>query len=241
MKKIIFYCICSIVILSSCTNSKDKVLEKKTPISKSQKNGFVLNGSFNEYLTSKVYLNKIIDHNLYPIDSAIVTNNQFSFVGIVTYPERFALTYHNYSAATILIIENTDFEVEINASNIQEPIIKGSPLNNKLTEYKLASKEIFSKIQYLFPHFQKARLENDAEKLVQIEKDFKNIEIEHANFTYQFIEQNIDSYVAVMILRDQLKIVPMDTIRIKNTFQLLPETVKHIPDAEIIEATLNLH
>jgi hypothetical protein len=241
MKKIIFYCLCSIFILNSCTNAKEKTSEEETSKPVIKNNGFVLKGSFNEYLTDEVYLNKIIEQSLYPIDSAIVKNNKFTFQGIVTYPERFAITFQNYSEAVILIIENTAFEIEINATDLQEPIIIGSPLNNELTNYKIASKNIFNKIQYLFPHFQKARLENDSEKLLKIGEDFKNIENEHAHFTYQFIEQNSNSYVAVMLLRDQLKKIPIDTLRIENTYKLLSEKVKHTQDAEIITTTLNLH
>ena len=241
MKKIVFYCLCSFAILSSCTqNSKEKSIKNKQEIVQTN-NGFVLTGSFNEYLTDKVYLNKIIEQNLFPIDSAIVENNKFSFHGIVNYPERFALTFGNYSNTVILIIENSTFNIELNATNLQEPIIEGSPLNTQLLNYKNASKEIFNKIAYLSPHFQKARLENDSEKLKQIGEDFKNIEKEHANFTYNFIEQNNNSFVAVMLLRDQLKVIPMDTVRIQNTYQLLSENIKQSSDAQIIETTLNLH
>ena len=93
---------------------------------------------------NEVYLNKIIENTLYPIDSAVIKNNQFIFKGVVSYPERFSLTFENYSASLVLILENTNFEVEIDPNFIQEPVIKGSPLNSKLNEYKQHSKKIFS-------------------------------------------------------------------------------------------------
>jgi TatD DNase family protein len=142
----------------------------------SVKNGFVLHGTLKSFLSDKVYLNKIIANDIQPVDSAKIENNQFVFQGIVDYPERFILSFENSSTAVIFIVENTNFAILLDPDQIEEPVIKGSELNNKLNEYKLASKNIFKKIDYLFPRFQKARLENDVKKLDEIGNELKNIE-----------------------------------------------------------------
>jgi len=237
MKKLIFCCCCSLVLF--CCNVPEKKTVQK--INKSSFNGFELNGTLNSYLSDKVYLNKIIDLNYYPIDSALIKNNEFTFKGIVEYPERFALTFENYSNSLILILENTNFEININPISLQEALISDSPLNSKLENYKNKSKNIFKKIESLFPRFQKARLENDAEKLAEIVKKMNTIEDEFQEYTYHFIKNNSDSFVSVMILRDQLKSSKIDTIRVKEAYYLLSENVKQCPDAHIIETTLNLH
>lgn len=238
MKKIIVYCICSIIILSSCSTPEKKSIERE---SISPTNSFEVVGTLQSYLSDKVYLNKIIEETLYPIDSSLIKNNQFTFNGIVEYPERFALTFENYSAVIVFILENTKFNMEINPVAIQDPIITGSSLNASLMEYKTISKSIFKKIDYLFPKFQKARLENDAEKLEEIGARMKLIETEFTEFSYRFIEKNDTSFVAAMILRDLLKSSNIDTLRIKKSYQLLSNKVKEGPDAEIIALTLNLH
>lgn len=237
MKKLIIGCLCSIFIIYSCNNSVENSIKKE---SNTTSNGFILKGTLKSYLANKVYLNKIIENTIYPIDSAIIENNRFFFKGMVTYPERFALTFENYSASTILIVENTSFEIEINPTLIENPIIKGSPLNATLTEYKLASKKIFSKIELLFPKFQKARLENDADKLTEIGNEMKTIETEFRDYSYDFIKKNKDSYVAGMILRDQLKATSIDTIRIRETYKLLSKKVKKGTDAQLIEISLSI-
>lgn len=238
MKKIIF-AFCGILILWSCSNNtKEQSIEKTVS---NVSNSFQINATLSSYLANKVYLNKIFENNLYPIDSAIIKDNKFIFKGIVDYPERFALTFENYSAVSILIIENKIFDIEINPLAIQDPIINNSPLNTLLAKYKNYSKSIFKKINYLFPKFQKARLENDAEKLEEIGNKMKLIEDEFNTFTYDFIAKNSDSFVASMILRDQLKSSTIDTLKITKYYQLLSENVKNGPDAQIIATNLNLH
>lgn len=236
MKKLIICCFFGIIIFFSCDIPQKNVKKKQNP---QTVDGFVLKGTVKDYLSDKVYLNKIIENRIYPIDSAIIKNNQFLFEGIVNYPERFSLTFENYSASIILILENTIFEVEIDPNLIQEAIIKGSPLNSKLDEYKQNSKKIFSEIDLLFPKFQKARLENNAAKLTEIGNELKVIEATYRNYSYDFIKTNSDSYVAPMVLRDLLKSSSIDTLRIKETYNLLSEKVKNSPDSQIIAFSLN--
>lgn len=235
MKKILIACLYSFIVFSC--NSPVSQLKKE---SDSKNKEFVLNGSLKSYISDKVYLSKIIENNIHPIDSAKIENNNFVFTGAVDYPERFALSFENSSATIILIIENTNFEIIIDPNQLDEPVIKGSELNTKLEKYKSTSKNIFKKIDYLFPKFQKARLENDVENLAEIGNELKKIEMEFTGFSFNFVETNSDSYVAAMILSDQLKSSTVDTLRISNAYKQLSEAVKKSPDAQLIVAALNL-
>lgn len=238
MKKIILICFCTIFIINSCNTTPKKKVKIKNNVSST---GFILNGVFTDYLSDKVYLNKIIEQTIYPIDSAIIDNNQFTFNGIVEYPERFALTFVNYSKSIVLILENTEFNIEIDPLSLEDPIISESSLNSVLVKYKIGSKRILKKIEYLYPQFQKARLENDIIKLEEIGKKMQLIENEFRDYTYKFILSNKNSFVSAMILRDQLKASNIDTIRIQEAYDLLSENVKECPDALIIYETLKLH
>ena len=236
MKKLIIFCIC-MLLLFSC---KKDISHKKEVYSPKNKD-FTLKGTLENFYPQKVYLNKIIENSIFAIDSSKVVDNQFNFNGFVEFPERFALSFQEYSANVVLIIENSTIEIKVDANNIESPIIKGSDLNNKWSEYHLNSKKIFKKIAYLFPQFQKYRLENNAEKLTVISGQMKAIEQEYINYSYNFITKNNNSYLAAMILRDQLKNTTIDTLKIINTYKTLSEKVKKSPDAEIIALTLNLH
>lgn len=234
MKKYTLIYLCSLFIFS-CNQNPTKNAE----VTLKQNSGFVLNGTIQNNNSNKVYLNKIIENSIYKIDSTTVLDNSFTFQGEVEYPERFAITFVNYSAIIVFVLENTTFKIVLNSEDFQNPKIVGSELNSKLNEYKISSKNIFKKIDYLFPHFQKARLENDVEKLEAIGNDLNKIEEEFTNYSFEFIKNNSDSYIGAMVLRDQLKTSKIDTLRIKNSFNLLSKKVKSSPDAQIIEAFLN--
>jgi len=228
------------IMFYSC---KKDVLQIKSPNKTihSTFNGFEIKGTLENFYPEKVYLNKIIGDSFSKIDSSEIIANNFTFKGVVEFPERFAITFANYSSITLFIIENTAFEIFINPESINDPVIKGSPLNNKLHEYKIAAKKIFKKIDYLFPQFQKARLENDADKLAEISEKMKKIEKEFVAFSNNYILQNKESCIAPMLLRDQLKSSTIDTLQIKKTFAILSSEIKKSPDAEIIASFLNLH
>lgn len=228
------------IILFSC---KKNATKSKLPVisNSTVSNSFEIAGNLENFFPKKIFLNKIIEESMYQIDSCEVKNNYFTFKGQVEFPERFALTFENYSAVTILIIENSQIKLLINSKEISEPTITGSKANQLLNQYKKDSKQIFKKIEYLFPQFQKARLENDAVKLNEIGSQVKIIENEFTNFSYKFINQHKNSFVAAMILRDQLKSSNIDTVQIKKFYEILSSEVKQSPDAEIIASFLKLH
>ncbi|WP_457616120.1 DUF4369 domain-containing protein [Lutibacter sp.] len=238
MKKILIFCFCSIFI-SSC-NKPHKSLQKKENNQKNSHKSFVITGKVKNFYTNTVYLNKIDEYTISPVDSSLILNNTFTFKGTVEYPERYALTFKNYPETIVFIIENKDFTMHIDQEHAHDFYVEGSPLNTKLNEYKTASKKLFSKIEDLFPEFQKARLENDVKTLNKIETQIKTIETEFTNFSYQFIENHKNSYLSAMLLRDLLKSSLADTSKIKNNYNLLPENIKKAPDAQKIAAALHI-
>ena len=180
-------------------------------------------------------------HNsLVKLDSCKIENNVFTFSGAVDYPERFALTFENSSAVTVFILENADFQMEFDAKNPTEPNILNSPLNAELNHYKNHSKEIFREIDRLYPRFQKARLENDAETLNEIGKTMNQIETNFRNYSLDYVAKNPNSYISAMILRDLSKSENADFTKISEHFDLLSEEVKQIPDAQFLVMELEL-
>lgn len=236
IKSLIFASCCAFILIAC----KKDTLQKKEIVTVN-KNTFTVNGTLENFYPQKVYLNKIIENSLYVIDSSNVIDNNFSFNGFVEYPERFALSFKQYSTTVILIIENTTITINIDANNLESKEIKGSSLNTEFKNYQLNSKNIFKKISYLFPEFQKYRLENNAEKLAEISTQMKKIEQEYIDFSFDYISQNNKSYVAAMVLRDQLKNTEIDSLRIVTTYKILSDSIKKSPDAQIIALTLNLH
>jgi hypothetical protein len=234
MNKTILTIFLSVII--ACNG--DSKLEKET--SDLQDKSFNLSGKLSNFYTDKVYLNKVKDNTYFPIDSSFIENNTFSFKGKVTHPERFTLTFKNYTTEVILIVENCDLNIEINQLQLNNPIITGSNLNVQLNEYQIASKKIFNKIDYLFPEFQNARLENNVQKLKEIRGEMDKIEFEFTQFSIDFIKKNKNSYIAPMILRDLLKTPNIDSLKVDKLYNEFPESIRQSSDSKIIANYLNL-
>lgn len=222
----------------SCKTEAEKKqsVQKETALSER----FVLNGTFDNYFSEYAYLNKIMHNSLVKLDSSKIENNTFNFSGAVDYPERFALTFENSSAVVIFIIENENFQMELNAKNPTEPLILNSPLNTELNHYKNHSKQIFREIDKLYPRFQKARLENDVETLDEIGEAMNSIEANFRNYSYNYVATNPNSCISAMILRDLIKSEKADIAKISEHFDLLSDEVKQIPDAQILAMELDL-
>ena len=235
IKFLFLVCSCSFILIAC----KKEHLQKKEAVT--IKKSYTINGTLKNFHPQEVYLNKIIENSIYVIDSSKVINNTFSFKGFVEHPERFAISFKQYSSTVILIVENADITITIDAHNFENTPIKGSKLNTEFKNYQINSKNIFKKITYLFPQFQKYRLENNANQLAKINTQMKEIEQEYIDFSYNYIEQNNNSYIAAMILRDQLKNTEIDTLKIINSYNKLTDSIKKSPDAHIIALTLNLH
>lgn len=236
MKKLLAVLVlCSILSCKSDSKTKNSI-QKETEIS----NSFKIKGTFNDYFAEYVYLNKIMHNSLVKLDSSKIENNSFDFAGAVDYPERFALTFENSSAVVIFILENADFEMTLDAKNPTEPHIVNSPLNSELNHYKNHSKEIFRKIDKLYPRFQKARLENDVETLDEIGETMKQIERSFRDYSFNYVATNPNSYISAMILRDLIKAENADISKISEHFELLSEEVKQIPDAQILAMEIEL-
>lgn len=223
--------------LISCNNYTYKKNSNKNNISKTN---YTLNGSI-DFDSKIAYLNKIRNDSLFKIDSSYINKHNFIFKGNIISPERFALTFKGFSAVVIVILEPKNFSISIKNHFFNDPKIIGSPLNSLLLSYKSTSKSIFKKINYLYPQFQKARLENDAQKLQEIKLKMETIENEFTNYSYHFIENNKNSYIAAMLLSDHLKSSKTDTLKIKEIFNTLPLKVKNSIDGKKVAKWLQIH
>lgn len=195
-------------------------------------NGYHING-FLQLPIKKVYLNKLKKDSIYKFDSAVVINHQFEFKGSVKSPQWAFLSFKNFNGNCSFILENSPILMNFN-NNLSEPKISQSKLNNELSDYRLQSKSIFKKIDYLYTQFQKARLENDLKKLQLIQQKMDTITSEFQLFQYEYIKKNNQSIFAAILLNNILKSSKIDTLKVKNFYNSFPDKVKNSKDGKEI-------
>ena len=237
MKTFVIACLCIIVL--SCKNdttSSDAPIQSN-PATKT----FQIDGNVGNTFVRKAYLQKIFGSSVIKVDSSIISNSEFKFIGQVETPERYGISFDNNATMAIFVLENQIMKMSFNEKELNDPKITGSVLNDELTNYKQYAKSIFKKIDYLFPEFQKARLDNDATKLTEIGAEMKKIEEEFRNYSFNYIAKHPNSYVSAMILRDQLKASYVDSLRIRSSFNTLSQSVQLGIDGLIVAEFLELY
>ena len=186
-------------------------------------NGFIISCSIkkNNLNTKKAFLKKQEFGNLITIDSTTITNKGFQFKGKINSPSIYGIYIEDIDGVIGLFMENTQINVEVNIDNLEQSKITGSKTNDEYLEFIRNSNEIISKMNVYFPEFQKARAENNIEKLEEINSKMKEINNENTNYILKYAKNNPDSYISAVALNSILSIptVPKDTIRnIYNNF-----------------------
>lgn len=189
--------------------SCDRHLEKK------RNNDFYIIGQLKNVSDStRVYLKVQESNRIVPLDTAFVSNNKFEFNGKINRPEVFGIYIDSIKSSIGLFMHSDSVLIDIDEDKLSNSTIKGSELNDKYLSFINKSNEIISKTNYLFPLFQKARTENDVDKIYEINKKIEAIHNENRTFTLNFAKKNPNSYIAAFALQTLLndESVSIDTI-----------------------------
>lgn len=128
-------------------------------------------------------------------------------------------------------------------NNSLDPInisIEDNPLNNELHSYKNASKKILNEVSVYFPELQRARLNNDSDKLKEINDAIKQIETEHIEHALNYIREHPSSFVSLMILHDLQKNEEISIFELKELYELIDKSLKNTAEATIIRKKISL-
>ncbi len=221
MSKKFYVSILSLFFIISCKkDSKDN---------NSNNNSYVLTINIDNQ-TNKLAVIQNLNNPTFK-DSARINNNIAVFNGKIDYPERYILTIENMFGGKMFILENDSINISITNNDLINAQVTNSIINNELLQVQKSSEDIYNKIDLLFPDLQRARLENDAEKLSEISKKMSLIEKENIDFNFSYATNNPTSFISAMILYDLSKRDSIDVNRIKSTYDKLSDIVKKNSDA----------
>jgi len=211
MKKLIFI---SIIFISfySCNKNSEKINTKN----------FVIIGNIeNIPNNNKVYLKTQENGELTTLDSTVVIDEKFEFKGKIDKPIIYGVFVNNTKDAIGIFMENEIITIEAFIDSLASSKISGSKTNDDYLDFVKKSNKIISKMNVLFPTFQKARAENDADKLKEINKKMQEISNVNTTFTLEYAREHPDSYIGAMALHSIIRVptVEKDTIaKIYNSF-----------------------
>lgn len=231
MKKELLF-VCVLFFFFSC--------KKESKLPQNKKQFVVYISTTNTTNNNKVFLQKLNAKK--HIDTSFITNNHAIFKGKLITPERYLLTVDGFSGSKILILENDSIYVNIKDKDVTNAKIKGSILNDELNTLQKKSAQIYSEINLLFPDLQRARLENNASKLLEISSKIKKIEQKNIQFYLKYAQNHPNSFISPMILNDLCKNDSISIKKIHTIYNSFSSEVKKNSDAQnIAEFLEKLH
>ena len=198
-----------------------------------QKEPKVIEGGFNITVTVEnvknelpVYLKTQENGLLITIDSTTVENDKFEFVGLTDKPAIYGIFLKDFKDAIVLFIENKDITIEAYKDSLSTSKILGSVTNDLYLDFSKESNRITSKMNTLFAIFQKARAENNAEKLEEINAKMRVINNENTKFALKYAKENPNSYVAALALHSVLGIPSIANDSVTDIYNSFSDYVK---------------
>ena len=179
------YIVLVLSLLSSCNND----------------NSFVINGTIDVIDDTKVYILQA-DQNNQPFikDSTSVKSSQFSFKGISATPEISYIQVEGVNGYVLAILETGEITADIDKNNISKSIVSGTISNDDFVKYKLETKSLVDNMNRIASSAQDAIMNGDVETAKELEKDYNKKEREVLLYEWDFIIDNLDSYMSALLL-----------------------------------------
>ena len=186
MKKIYtFLPFALLLILSSCGND----------------NSFTLNGNIAIEDGTKVYILQA-DQNNQPFikDSTSVKSGEFIFKGMSATPQISYMQVEGVNGYVLTILENGTINADLYKDSITKSNVYGSKSNDDFIKYKIETKSLVDNMNSISFAAQDAVMNGDVETASELEKDYNKIQQEVLLYEWDFITDNLDSYMSGLLL-----------------------------------------
>jgi peroxiredoxin len=175
------------VILASCTT---KV-----------KNEFVITGTVDTVISTKIYLQKRADGPLITLDSTLISGTgEFKFKGVVDYPEVYYLTMPATKSSVPFFIEPSEMIINIKTKDINKTKITGSKSQAAYDSYLDNLDAFNARIRESYQMYNTAQEVGDAEKARYYDSLTNALDEERSRFSKNFVLENPGSFISPYII-----------------------------------------
>jgi peroxiredoxin len=189
------------VMLLSCSTSEYKI-----------------NGTIEGATDQMVVLKTMQDNELVAVDSTMMTNGKFEFVGSVEVPDIYAVDFKSPEDRLILFLENSNITISGNVDNIMSSEIKGSATQDLLLEFNQMQEELSGPMMEIQQKFQTAAMDGSltpeleeqlrSEFMIENDKMMKSVK----QFALDHTQSVLSAYITLTQLANQLSFQELDSI-----------------------------
>ena len=167
----------------------------------SQENKFVLTGNADVADGTKVFVLQADQNNQpYIKDSTTVQSNNFKFQGISSTPQISYIQVEGVNGYVLAILENGDIKADLFKDSISKSKVYGTKSNDDFIKYKSETKFIVDDMNNISYEAQDAVMTGDVATAMELEKEYKSKEREVMLYEWDFIVDNLDSYMSALLL-----------------------------------------
>ena len=188
MKKLIYkvFSLSLLLFLSSCGSSD---------------NQFELVGSADVSDGTMIYVLQADQNNQpYIKDSTSVESNSFKFKGVSSTPQISYIQVEGVNGYVLAILENGDIKADIFKDSISKSRVYGTKSNDDFIKYKSETKSLVDVMNNISSDAQNAIMNGDVVTAMELEKEYNSKEREVMLYEWDFIVDNLDSYMSALLL-----------------------------------------
>ena len=188
MKKLSFrnFSLLFLLFLSSCGSSD---------------NQFELIGNADVSDGTMIYVLQADQNNQpYIKDSTSVQSNSFKFKGISSTPQISYIQVEGVNGYVLAILENGDIKADIYKDSISKSKVYGTKSNDDFIKYKSETKSLVDVMNNISSDAQNAIMSGDVVTAMELEKEYNSKEREVMLYEWDFIVDNLDSYMSALLL-----------------------------------------
>ena len=133
-------------------------------------------------------------------DSTSVESNSFKFKGISSTPQISYIQVEGVNGYVLAILENGDIKADIYKDSISKSKVYGTKSNDDFIKYKSETKSLVDLMNNISSDAQNAIMSGDVVTAMELEKEYNSKEREVMLYEWDFIVDNLDSYMSALLL-----------------------------------------
>lgn len=205
-----------------------------------EKNGYFVKASTDDITDStKVFLNKVENNKLSPIDTTTIINNEFAFEGTIDSPDVYFISIENVRNNLPFILENEAIDITLYKDSINASAITGSKENDLLQEYSRTVKAIGKETEKLRNLYREALTAKDSLRIGDLKLEYEDLVKEGSDYDLDFIKENNSSLMGMFILERNIKNKNRTVKELNTLFESAPEHLKQSRPGKNISQSLN--
>ena len=133
-------------------------------------------------------------------DSTSVQSNSFKFKGVSSTPQISYIQVEGVNGYVLAILENGDIKADIDKNDISKSRVYGTKSNDDFIKYKSETKSLVDVMNNISSEAQNAIMSGDVVTAMELEKEYNSKEREVMLYEWDFIVDNLDSYMSALLL-----------------------------------------